>query len=143
MAYDIHISIQIPAEPDKVFGAWSDQKTVEKWYWGDGIVPGGITVDVRVGGRFSAVWKILGESYTIAGEYLEVVPNKKLVFTTEWRDSLGYVTTATVDFIKRGFGTELVLNQTGFPNESEAEVSREAWMRALESLAHKFAQNEL
>src|ERR1700722_7088327 len=119
--YEIQISIPLPAPPEKVYGAWASTEMVEKWYASEDIRPGGISLDVRIGGKFSATMIVLGEAFTITGEYQEVVPNERLVFTTEWQDPLRFSTITTVEFRKRGFGTELLLTQMNLANADEAE----------------------
>src|SRR5580765_988153 len=96
--HHIQISFFIPAPPDRVYGAWASTAMVEKWYASEDIRPGGISLDVRIGGKFSATMIVLGEDFTITGEYKEVVPNEKLVFTTEWQDPLRLATITTVEF---------------------------------------------
>jgi uncharacterized protein YndB with AHSA1/START domain len=91
--------------------------------------------DVRPGGRFSVVFRLLnGEEHNPTGVYQEVVPEKKLVFTWEWpgmpeRESL-------VTFLLEPFegGTELTLIHEHLPDEDARKSHEEGWRGLLHKL---------
>ena len=68
---------------------WVDADRMPQW-----ILDGGsATLDVRVGGKYHLDMYYQGKSYPHSGEYLEVVPPKRLVFTwiseaTNWLPSI-------------------------------------------------------
>lgn len=141
--HSIQISFFIPAIPEKVYAAWATTEMVSKWYASDDIKAGGLSLDVRVGGKFSATMIVAGEEFTIAGVYKEILPNRKLVFTTEWQDPLHHSTLTTVEFRKKDAGTELLLTQENFANSDEAEGNKTFWLKSLGSLAQKFLDGQI
>ena len=68
---------------DYVFNAWTDSDLLKNWFCNNGEAE----FDVVVGGRFHVF--INCESSGVAelkGEYLEIIKNKKLVFTWVWQN---------------------------------------------------------
>jgi uncharacterized protein YndB with AHSA1/START domain len=70
----------LPAPPDEVFAAWSDPESLRRWMCPGEIRSADVEVDFRVGGRFRVVMHGARE-YAHHGEYLEIVPPRRLVFT--------------------------------------------------------------
>jgi hypothetical protein len=91
--------------------------------------------DVRPGGRFSVVFRLLnGEEHNPTGVYQEVVPETKLVFTWEWpempeRESLVTFLLEPVDG-----GTELTLIHEHLPAEEARKSHEEGWTDLLDKL---------
>jgi uncharacterized protein YndB with AHSA1/START domain len=139
----IQVSVRIPAPPEKVFAAFADPEKSKKWYCLKDMVPGHVELDVRTGGRYIASMKILNESFVVSGEYKEVIPNEKLVFTQQWEDPLMHKTLTTVLFRPRGEVTDVHLIQENFANEDDAEAQRSYWQQALETLSGKFSRGEI
>ena len=74
----------IKARREKVFEAWTRPEIIQQW-----MGPGPVTVtrvpaDAKVGGSYRIEMDNAGTKYVTFGEYLEVVPNRKLVFTWGW-----------------------------------------------------------
>jgi uncharacterized protein YndB with AHSA1/START domain len=93
-------------------------------------------LDVRVGGRFRIVFGGPdGKAHEVQGEYQEVVPNRKLVFTWVWpnstpeRESL-----VTIEFRAAGRGTELVFTQERFFDAAIRDGHRRGWTEAFVKL---------
>lgn len=92
--------------------------------------------DVRPGGRFSFVFRLLnGEQLNPTGVYKEVVPGRKFVFTWEWpgmpeRESL-------VTFLLEPFdgGTELTLIHERLPDEDARNSHEGGWRSFLDKLS--------
>jgi uncharacterized protein YndB with AHSA1/START domain len=78
------------------------------------------TTDVRIGGRYRlSMRNTIGGVRTVAGEYLEVDPPHRLVYTWAWEThddpaSTGEVTVVTVDFVAEGPATRVVIEQRSF-----------------------------
>src|SRR6478735_9226769 len=101
---------RIKAPPAKVWAAITQADLMLRWWGPDAGPTLDVVADVRPGGRFSVVFRLLnGEEHNPTGIYQRVVPERKLVFTWEWpgmpeRKSL-------VTFLLEPFdgGTELTL----------------------------------
>lgn len=78
----------LDAPASLVFACWTQKQHMQRW-WG----PGGFTnpvceMDVRVGGTWRIVMRAPdGTEYPCGGEYLEIVPNERLVFTNNATDT--------------------------------------------------------
>src|SRR5678815_5825073 len=67
----------LSAPREKVFALWTDAARMPEW-----ILDGGsATLDLRVGGKYHMDMQYEGKSYPHDGEYLEIVPPERLVFT--------------------------------------------------------------
>jgi uncharacterized protein YndB with AHSA1/START domain len=113
----------LPARREDVYALWVDAERMPHW-----ILDGGsATLDVRVGGKYHLDMHYEGKSYPHSGEYLELIPPKRLVFTwisesTNWLPSI-----VTIDLIDRGEQTEIVLTHEGLPDEKSAISHQEGW----------------
>jgi uncharacterized protein YndB with AHSA1/START domain len=127
-----------PVAPEKVWRAWTDAQAVKKW-WGPG--PGepvsAVELDVRVGGRFRIVFGGPdGRAHECAGEYKEVVPNRKLVFTWCWPNTTPErVSVVTIEFRSAGKGTELLFRHEQLFDEEVRDNHKRGWTASLDKLA--------
>ena len=127
-----------PVAPEKVFRAWTDPQAVAKW-WGPG--PGEpvslAQLDVRVGGRFRVVFGGPdGKAHECAGEYKEVVPNRKLVFTWSWPNSTPErVSVVTIIFKAVDGGTQLLFRHEQLFDEQVRDDHKRGWTGTLDKLA--------
>jgi uncharacterized protein YndB with AHSA1/START domain len=126
----------LDAPRERVFRAWTDLETIKKW-WG----PGGFTLpeaeqDLRVGGAFRFVMRSPeGTTHSLRGQYREIQPPAKLVFTWNWEHDKGaHETVVTIELIARGKQTELVLTHGPFPNKEGLENHNRGWTSQLERL---------
>jgi uncharacterized protein YndB with AHSA1/START domain len=126
-----------PVAPEKVWRAWTDPEAVKQW-WGPG--PGepvtAAELDVRVGGRFRIVFGgPKGTDHEVQGTYMEVVPNRKLVFTWTWpkttpeRESL-----VTIVFKRSATGTELDFRHEQFFDEQARDGHQRGWTGSFDKL---------
>jgi uncharacterized protein YndB with AHSA1/START domain len=103
-----------------VFEAWTRPELFKQWWVpkSSGLKLLSFDQDVRVGGGYRVVFD-LGDSKTMAffGKYLEVVPQKRLVWTNEESED-GAVTTVT--FEEKGGKTHLTLTES-YPTKESFE----------------------
>ena len=117
----------IKATPAKVYAALTDPALMLRWWGPDAGPTLRAEADVRPGGRFSIVFRLMnGSEHNPTGVYREVVPGQKLVFTWEWpgmpeRESL-------VTFLLKpvGSGTELTLTHEQLPDDAR-ESHMQGW----------------
>lgn len=87
-----HMSIEvtIDAPPSTVFAAWTDAARLAQWWGPSGFTNPVCTVDVRPQGAIRIEMKSPdGSVYPMTGAFHEIVPNEKLVFTSEPLDRTG------------------------------------------------------
>lgn len=139
----VEISRTIGAPRGTVFEAWTDPEILKQWH-----APGDYTVafaeaDVRVGGRYRISMQPPGKDIvrTVTGEYKEVVPNERLVYTWTWEEDIDEVgeTLVTVEFRDRGESTELLVRHERLRTEVGRTRHREGWLGTLSNLEAYFA----
>src|SRR4051794_24547821 len=84
-----------------VFDAWTKPELLKRW-WAPksiGIAFVSCELDVRVGGKYRFVFSHAASEQPMAffGQYLEVKPHTRLVWTNEEAGDAGQVTTVTFD----------------------------------------------
>ena len=72
----------INASPDKVYRAWTDPVLMKQWFAPKPYTTPRVELDLRAGGASNIVMRSPeGADMPNPGQFLEVVPNKRLVFT--------------------------------------------------------------
>jgi uncharacterized protein YndB with AHSA1/START domain len=132
------------APPERVFEAYTDPAQVAQW-WGQRTSTTTVEAnDVRPGGAWRFVQRDPeGNAYEFYGEYLEVVPNEKIVYTFEFAGFPGHVVTDTISFVPEGPGTRLVAtSRFGSKEDLDGMLSsgmeggaNESWDRLAELVA--------
>lgn len=127
----------LDAPPEKVFKAWTDPQALKAFHAPDEAfaIPT-VEVDLRVGGRFRIEMRAPdGNSHIAIGVYREIRPPERLVFTWSWekggkmdgsREDLGE-TLVTLEFRKKGSGTELSLTHDLFPSAAVKDSHLQGW----------------
>jgi uncharacterized protein YndB with AHSA1/START domain len=124
---------RIKASPAKVWAAITRPDQMIQWWGPDAGPTLRADVDVRPGGRFSVVFRLLnGDQHNPTGIYQEVIPERKLVFTWDLpgeRESL-------VTFLLKPIlgGTELTLLHEHLPDEAERDSHEQGWSGLLDKL---------
>ncbi|WP_031467734.1 SRPBCC family protein [Sciscionella sediminilitoris] len=98
---------EFDAPPALVFAAHSKAEYLERW-WGRGN-PLDVEIDFRVGGKYRFVEHADGEEHPFRGEFLEIVPDEKIVQTFEYEPMahLGSPCVNTLELIGSGGRTTL------------------------------------
>lgn len=134
----------LDAPPERIFAAWTDPVVLRRWWAAepDWTTPEAST-DVRVGGRYRLSMRdTTGTVRSVTGEYLEVDPPRRLVYTWAWEThdhaSTGSeVTVVTVDFVPEGSATRVVLEQRGFADEADRDEHNQGWRGCLDNLEQR------
>jgi uncharacterized protein YndB with AHSA1/START domain len=121
----------MPARPSEVFAAWTTPERMATWMSPKGAAEA--EVDLRVGGRFRVIM-VDADRLEHTGEYLEVDPPRRLVFTWASPYTGPEPSVVTVELHPHGDGTRLVLRHERLPAEA-VEGHRGGWGRMLERLA--------
>lgn len=124
--------------PERLYRAFIDPDAMAKW-----LPPHGFTgrvhhVDAKVGGTYRMSFTNLatGHSHSFGGEYLELVPNTRVVHTDKFDDpNLPGEMRVTVDMKKVSCGTELDIVQEGIPAVIPVEACHLGWQESLQLLA--------
>jgi len=126
---------RLKAAPAKVWAAITQPDQMMQWWGPDAGPTLSVVADVRPGGRFSVVFRLLnGEEHNPTGIYREVVPERKLAFTWDLPGTPEPQSLVTFRLEPFDGGTELTLTHERLPDE-EARISHEAgWSGLLDKL---------
>ena len=124
--------------PDKLYKAFLDAGAMAKW-----LPPYGFTgtvheLDARVGGRHRMSFTNFGtgNGHSFGGEYRELVPGQKIVYTDRFDDpNLAGEMLTTVSLRPVLVGTELTVVQEGIPEAIPVEACYLGWQESLMQLA--------
>ena len=126
---------RMKAPPAKVYAAWTDPEQIVRWFYPGSGEMLSAEADARVGGRYNIVFRAEdGEQHNCLGEYLEVVPNERLVMTWEWITMPERQSRLSLEMKAIDGGTELTLVHDQFFDEAARDAHREGWSGALDKL---------
>jgi uncharacterized protein YndB with AHSA1/START domain len=132
------------APVEAVFDAWTSAEVLRRWWpagsdWETPVAE----VDVRVGGSLRLVMRNPeGEEFGGSGEYLEITPRERLVFTWTWDGHEGHEGTQLieVEFREQEDGTTtVVLTNRGLRDEDSKRSHRQGWEASFDNLERVLA----
>jgi uncharacterized protein YndB with AHSA1/START domain len=128
---------------ETVFEAWIAADQLAEWFhYNDEWQIVEAESDARVGGRYRVSWKAPdGQLWHESGEYLEITPPEKLVMTCQFDfpDFEEGETLLTVEFLRRGDQTLLVLVQEGYRKATNRDNHQQGWPGFLDQLSAHLA----
>jgi uncharacterized protein YndB with AHSA1/START domain len=134
------------APPERVYAAWTEPALLRRWWAAEpGWTTPEATTDLRVGGAYRlSMQGSDGIVRTVAGEYLEVDPPRRLVYTWKWvsndyRAPDQGVTVVSVDFVAEGGATRVVLEQRDHEDEAGRDSHGRGWRGCLDNLERLLA----
>jgi uncharacterized protein YndB with AHSA1/START domain/predicted enzyme related to lactoylglutathione lyase len=134
---------RLKARSEQIFSAWTTPETIERFFCPPDVKATKVTVDLRVGGRYSITMLMSdGERWTVGGVYREIVPPQRIVCTWEWKEddpALAKETLLTLEFFERGDETELVLTHEAFRDEAQRDRHERGWSTILRELDAEIA----
>jgi uncharacterized protein YndB with AHSA1/START domain len=122
------------APRELVFEAWTKPEHLMKW-WGPAEYPASsITADVRPGGRWRHSLRSVDDGSMLwhEGEFREVVPPERLVFTFAWDGD--NETIVTVTFENQGGKTLMTFHQAPFDSVTTRDSHIEGWKSCFDRL---------
>jgi len=140
------------APQERAFNAWTSAEHIQQWMQPEpGMVVPLASMDLRVGGKYRIQMKKPdGEFFTAVGEFREVKAPERLVYTWDWEKNgsgaefgevEGKPSLVTVEFLKRGKGTELVLTHSRFATVESRDNHARGWGKIVEGFA-RFVEKE-
>ncbi len=126
------------AAPERVYRAFLDADAMAKWLPPDGFTGKVHQLDPKKGGsyRMSFTNFTTGKSHSFHGEFIELVPNERLVYTDRFDDpGLAGEMRTTVHLRKVSVGTEMDIVQEGIPAAIPVDACYLGWEESLTLLA--------
>ena len=136
--FSLEIKRLIKAPRDRVYAAWTDPAQLKQWFGPEKVQTRELIADARVGGEFR--WDLTtseGEKMTVRGEYRELQPGKKVVFTWQLEDDEDWEqrdSVVTVELSDCDGGTEVRLIHEQLPSEESRDRHSEGWKSVLDKL---------
>ncbi len=125
-----------------VFEAWTRPDLMARWFYPMAGWSARVTADVRVGGRYELrMIDTEGKTHLQFGEYREVVPASRLVFTWSCPDLCVEDSVVTLELSDHGKQTELVLTHDLPPDETLRREHEGGWQGCLGQLEGFLASN--
>jgi uncharacterized protein YndB with AHSA1/START domain len=134
---------RIAARPSIVYEALTTAAGVAAW-WGPDDLPVLVAeIDARVGGAYRVRFRTLdGQEHEACGEYLEVVPQRRLVMS--WRyayggepEEFGRTSRIEIELTPIAGGVELTLTHTALKNAASETSHRHGWTGSLDKLVRQ------
>jgi uncharacterized protein YndB with AHSA1/START domain len=128
----------IKAPRDRVYAAWTDPEQLRQWFGPDNVRTRDLVAETRVGGKFR--WDLTnseGEEMTVEGEYHDLQPGRKIVFTWQWQDDETWEnrdSIVTIELSDVAGGTELRLLHEQLPSEESRDNHNDGWNSLLDKL---------
>ncbi len=138
----LHLEKVLQAPKERVFAACVEPEKLAEWWGPAGFTTLSVDLDVREGGRYRiAMQPPDGEAFHLRGEFLQIDPPRRLVYTFEWEepDPDDQETVVTLSFLDDRKGTKLVLDQGPFATEARYALHEVGWTETLERLAQSLA----
>lgn len=138
MPNSVRLHRVVNAKPEKVYRAFVEPDAIASW-----LPPYGFTCTVHdlnaeVGGTHRMSFRnfTTGHSHAFGGEYLELVPNERLVYTDRFDDPhLPGEMKVTVTLKAVSVGTDMTIEQAGVPDAIPLEACYLGWQESLRKLA--------
>lgn len=128
----------IAAKPEKVYRAFLEPDAVASWLPPFGFLCTVHELDARVGGKHRMSFRnfTTGKSHSFGGEYKELVPGERLVYTDSFDGSnLPGEMKVSVSLKSVSVGAEMSVVQEGVPDVIPLEACYLGWQESLQKLA--------
>ena len=133
----------VRAKRDRVFEAWSDPEIMKQWFYcQEGSAK--VTNDFRVGGTYENEMTHIQKNAEDAactnksnvnlhkGEYLEIIPPEKIVFT--WNSAIVTNSVVTIELKDLGDSTEVWITHDNLETQELKDMHAFGWEGCLENL---------
>jgi uncharacterized protein YndB with AHSA1/START domain len=137
----------LPAPRPRVFALFTEPGELAKWWGPHGFRTPSVGVDLRPGGKYRfAMQPPEGDLFHLAGEFVEVDPPARLVYTFRWEepDPDDQETLVTLSFAEAGpRATGVTFTQGEFRTEARRALHEQGWTDSFEKLQSLLSPNRL
>ena len=133
----LHLKRVLPAPRELVFRMHAEPDLLARWWGPKGFTAPSVELDVREGGRYRiAMQPPEGDRFFFSGEFREVDPGTRLVYTFRWEppDPDDRETIVVVSLRDRGGSTALTVDQEPFANDARRALHEQGWNESLDRL---------
>ena len=129
----LEVTVHISARPETVFPYFTDPARYVQW------MGSSATLEPTPGGRYRVGMR---DGVEAVGEFVEVDPPHRLVFTWGWTDGFAVPpgsSRVVVTLVEEDGGTRVLLRHYGLPDEDQVEHHRGGWGAYLGRLSVRAA----
>jgi uncharacterized protein YndB with AHSA1/START domain len=133
----LHLERVLSAPRALVFRVHAEPDLLAQWWGPKGFSAPTIELDVRVGGRYRiAMQPPEGDRFFLSGEFREVDPATRLVYTFRWEppDPDDRETVVAFSLRDRGRSTVLSVDQEPFATDARRALHEQGWTESLDRL---------
>ena len=130
--------------PERVFAACVEAEKLAGWWGPSGFTSPSMQLDVREGGLYRITMQPPdGGAFHLRGEFREVVPPRRLVYTFVWEepDPDDQETVVTLTFEGAGENTRLSLDHGPFKTDARYALHERGWTECLDRLEKSLARS--
>ena len=130
----VRLHCVLASRPERVYKAFIDPDAMAKWLPPNGFTGKVHEMDAFVGGRYKMSFTNFstGSSHSFGGEFVEMVPNERLVYTDTFdAPNLPGEMRTTVELKEVSVGVELKIVQEGIPEMIPVESCYLGWQESL------------
>jgi uncharacterized protein YndB with AHSA1/START domain len=148
----LHLTRTFDAPREDVYRAWTEPERLRQWLMPSTGSSPDAEIDLREGGSYRIEMRIGDDVAYVGGDYLEVRPPERLVFTWTWEPvelakastpegrAMGATlndtgeTRVSVEFREQGDSTEVVLTHEALRTDAVREGHELGWMNTFDQL---------
>jgi uncharacterized protein YndB with AHSA1/START domain len=133
----LYLECTLPAPPEEIFRMLTEPSQLVRWWGPHGFTIPAADLNLVAGGRYRfRMAPPEGEPFHLSGEFLEIDPPWRLVFTFRWEEPTpdDRETVADLSLQSGGKGTRLSLSQGPFLTEERVALHRRGWTESFEKL---------
>ena len=122
---------------ERIFNLLTEPAELAKWWGPHGFTTPEVELDLSVGGRYRFTMQPPeGETFHLSGEFIEIDPPTRLVYTFCWDepDPDDRETVVVLSLAAVGDATEVSLSQGEFATDERLALHRSGWADSLEKL---------
>jgi uncharacterized protein YndB with AHSA1/START domain len=137
-AESLEIVREFDAPRPLVWACWTEPAHMAEWFMPEDMTVPKSETDIRVGGGFrTCLLAEDGTEHWVRGEYREIHPESRLVFTHGWEDAAGEVphwTLCEIEFEERAGRTTMTFRQSPFRSAGSRDGHAGGWTSAFDNL---------
>lgn len=127
----------LDAPRERIFSLLTEPPELVKWWGPRGFTTPEAKVNLREGGAYRlSMQPPDGDLFHLAGEFFEIDPPNRLVYTFHWEEPTpdDRETVVTLSLETAGNAMLLTLSQTGFATEERLTLHRDGWTESFDKL---------
>ena len=141
----LHLERVLPAPRELVFRMHAEPDLLARWWGPKGFTAPSVELDVCVGGRYRiAMQPPEGDRFFLVGEFREVDPATRLVYTFRWEppDPDDRETVVVFSVRDRGDSTALTVDQQPFATDARRALHEQGWNESLDRLEELISNHD-